>query len=115
MTWYLTLRPPARRPEAIPAQPILDWLAAQPELRQVGPAEFDAADGQPWVHVIVADGDANGNYATGAKAPERVNIVELICAYERDEDWYEALALRIAAHLGWEAFEESIGRRLWVP
>ncbi|SDZ06785.1 hypothetical protein SAMN04487939_11459 [Lysobacter sp. yr284] len=117
MTWYLTLYPPSHRPDPIPARPVLDYLATLPELRRAGPAEFDAADGEPWVHVVVIEARADGGYAraTGAPAPERTNLVELVCAYDASMQWYDLLARRIAAHLDWVAVEAGEERQLWPP
>ena len=115
MTWYLTLYPPPLRPEPIPAQPVIDYLAAQPELRRIEPYEFESAAGQPWLRVIVAETGPGGGYAcaVGAAAPERIDLIELLCAYDSPPDWYEELACRIAAELGWVAVEESAERQIW--
>ncbi len=115
MTWYLTLYPPPQRPEPIPAPPVLDYLAAQPELRRVEAYEFASADGLPWLRVILAETRPGGGYRydAGDAAPERIDLIELLCAYDRPPDWYEALACRIAAELDWVAVEESEERRIW--
>jgi len=115
MTWYLTLSPPPHRPAAIPAQPVIDYLAAQPELRRVEAYEFEGAAGQPWLRVIIAETRPGGgyHYLAGAAAPERIDLVELLCDYGGPPDWYEALACRIAAELDWVAVEEGEARRIW--
>ncbi|BAV95991.1 hypothetical protein [Lysobacter enzymogenes] len=115
MTWYLTLYPPPPRPEPIPAQPVIDYLAAQPELRRSEPYEFESAAGLPWLRVIVAETGPGGGYAyaVGAAAPERIDLVELLCGDGGPPDWYEELACRIAAELDWVAVEESEERQIW--
>ena len=115
MTWYLTLRPPPHRAAPIPTQPVLDYLTAQPELRRADPHQFESVHGQPWVRVIVAATLLGGgyHYFAEAPAPERIDIVELICGDDAPAHWYEALACRIAAHLDWTAVEEGEDRRLW--
>jgi hypothetical protein len=77
-----------------------------PELRQTGPVSFLAADGQPWVAVMMAACSAQGNYATNGEFLPQVNVVELVCSYWGDPAWYYALAAQIAAHLRWSAFED---------
>ena len=115
MTRYLTLYPPPLRPEPIPAQPVIDYLAAQPELRRSEPYEFESAAGLPWLRVIVAETGPGGgySYAVGATAPERIDLVELLCGDGGSPDWYEELACRIAAELDWVAVEESGERQIW--
>ncbi|ROU08106.1 hypothetical protein [Lysobacter enzymogenes] len=117
MTWYLSLSPPPQRPGAIPAPPVLDYLAAQPELRRVEAYEFESADGLPWLRVIVAETLPGGgyHYRAGAPAPQRIDLIELLCGDDAPPQWYEALACRIAAELDWVAVEESEERRIWPP
>jgi len=95
--------------------PLVEFLAAIPELRQSGPVAFQATDGQPWVAVLMAACDPAGNYASDGAFLPRVNVVELICSYSGDPAWYDALAGRIASFLGWSAFEGREGRQVWPP
>ncbi|QWP78108.1 hypothetical protein J5226_06845 [Lysobacter sp. K5869] len=113
MTWYLTLHPPSHRPEAIPSRPVIDYLAGLPELRHSGPDGFESAAGGPWLHVVLAKTVAGGGYASNGEMPERIDLIELLCAYDGPPEWYEALACRIAAELDWIAVEESEERQVW--
>jgi hypothetical protein len=94
---------------------LVEFLAAMPELQQTGPVQFEAAADRPWVHVILANCDPKGNYCTDGTLLPRVNVVELVCPYSGDPTWYDALAGRIAAFLGWSAFEDHEQRQVWPP
>jgi hypothetical protein len=113
VAWYLTIRSDARYSSFVATAPLVEFLAARPELRQTGPVAFQAADGQPWVAVTMAECSPEGNYASDGAFLPRVNVVELVCSHTGDPGWYESLASRIAAFLGWEAVEEHEARRVW--
>ena len=49
VSWYLTITPAAGQPLVAEARPLVEFLAALPELRQTGPVAFEAAPGKPWV------------------------------------------------------------------
>lgn len=112
MTWYLTIYPPAGRPRSVETRSLVDFLASLPELQQTGPISFEAAPGQPWVHVVLASGSPWSYSSDGSFVPQ-IHVVELICSYSWDGAWYDALARRIAAFLGWVAVEESEDRQVW--
>ena len=114
MTWYLTLRSDEQHARSTPSGPLVALLAGWSELRQTGPQAFEGAPGSPWVHVILAFGQGGDYAVTGALLPE-INVVELICSDDADQRWYDALAIRIATFLAWEAVEEAAGRRVWSP
>ena len=113
MSWYLTIRGANDYSRFAATAPLIGFLTAMPELRQTGPVAFQAADGQPWVAVILAVCSPAGNYATDGEFLPRVNVVELVCSYSGDPAWYEALAGQVAGFLGWAAFEDE--RRVWPP
>ena len=115
MSWYLTIRGAPDYSRFAATAPLVEFLAAMPELRQTGPVEFQAADGQPWVAVMMAACDPAGNYASGGASLPRVNVVELVCSYSGDPAWYDALAGRIVGFLGWSAFEDHEGRQVSPP
>lgn len=115
VAWYLTIRSDARYSSFATTAPLFEFLAAVPELRQTGPVEFQSADGQPRVAVMMAACSQEGNYATDGQFHRRVNVVELVCSYSGDPAWYDALAGRIAAFLGWSAFEDHAERQVWPP
>jgi hypothetical protein len=112
MSWYLTIRSAPDSRFAATA-PLVEFLAAMPELRQTGPVAFGPADGQPWVSVILAACSPAGNYASDGAFLPRANVVELVCSYSGDPAWYESLAARIARFLGWSAFADE--RQVWPP
>jgi hypothetical protein len=112
MSWYVTIRGASDHSRYAETAPLVEFLAAMPELRQTGPSAFQAADGQPWVAVILAACGPKGDYAADGVIPQ-VNVVELICSYSGDQAWYDALAGRIAGFLGWSAFDDHEGRQVW--
>jgi hypothetical protein len=86
-----------------------------PELRGTSPGAFGPAVGFPWVAVILASCTPEGNYANDEPPPAFVNVVELVCSDASESTWYDALAGRIAAFLGWSAFEDHNRRQVWSP
>lgn len=94
---------------------LVEFLAAMTELRQIGPVSFQAADGQPWVHLIMAACNSNGGYANDGAFLPQVNVVGLVRPCSGDPAWYDALAGRTAGFLGWSAFEDHEGRQVWPP
>jgi hypothetical protein len=107
VSWYLTIRSDAGYLRFAATAPLIEFLAAMPELRQSGPVAFEAAMGQPWVAVILATCDSDGNYGSSDATPPQVNVVELVCSYSGNPVWYDALANRIAEYLGWSVFDEG--------
>ncbi len=75
---------------------------------QTGPQEFRNATGLPWVVIIMAKADTVGNYAIDETPQPTVNVVELVCG-DRSEEWYQALANRIASFLCWTVVNEHEG------
>lgn len=115
MSWYLIIRGAPDYSRFAATGALVEYLAAMPELRQTGPQSFQAADGQPWVAVMMAACSPEGNYASDGSHLSRVNVVELVCPYSGDPAWYDALAGRIAGFLGWSAFEDHEERQVWPP
>jgi hypothetical protein len=113
VSWYLTIRGASDYSQFAPTAQLVEFLAAMPEFRQTGPVQFEAADGQSLVCVILANCDQRGNYCTDEVFLQRVNVVELVCSYSGEPTWYDALAGRIAAFLGWSAFEDKEERQVW--
>ncbi|QEL16938.1 hypothetical protein [Limnoglobus roseus] len=111
MSWYLTIRGGPDYSRFAATAPLVEFLAAMPELRQTGPRDFQAADGQPWVVVIMAACNPAGGYAIDGEFLPRINVVELVCSDSGDPAWYDALAGRIAEFLEWSAFEGE--RQAW--
>jgi hypothetical protein len=92
---------------------LVEFLATLPELRQTGPVAFEGAPGQPWVSVILAKRGSTGGYHTDGSFIPKIDIVELVCSSSEDSSWYDGLASRIAAFLGWNAYEEHENRLVW--
>jgi hypothetical protein len=111
----LTIRGAPDYSRFAPTAQLTDFLASMPELQQTGLVEFEAADGLPPVYVILVNCSPTGNYCTDANFLPRLNVVELVCSYSGDPTWYEALGGRIAAFLGWSAFEDNEERQVWPP
>lgn len=109
MAWYLTIRSDSRYSQSTAFEPLVTYLLTLPELQQTGPTDFQNVDGEPRVGLIFAMADEKGNYANHGDLPAAINVMELVC-WDGDEEWYESLAYRIAAHLNWEAVEEHCGR-----
>jgi hypothetical protein len=112
MSWYLTIRFDSDYSRAIDARGLVAFLRSLPELTQAGDNAFQAAPGQPWVNVTLAMGD-RGSYAVPGQPLASVNLVDVVCSDGHDASWYDALAGRIAAFLGWEALVEHAGRVVW--
>ncbi len=115
MSWYLTIRADASYSRFAATVPLVEFLAAMPELRQTSPAAFQAADGQSRVTIMLAACDSAGSYASDGASLPKFNVVELICSSFGDPAWYDALAGRIAAFLGWSVFEDHEARQVWPP
>ncbi len=115
MSWYLTITPAVGQAPVAEAQPLVDFLADLPELRQTGPVAFEGAPGQPWVSVVLAKTGPTGGYASDGSFIAAIDIVELVCSDAGDASWYDRLAGRIAAFLGWVAVEEHENRQVWPP
>jgi len=114
MAFYLTIRSDEACSRWSATDPLVAFLRGLSELRQTAPLAFEGAPGAPWVAVILAASE-RGNYASDGSWTQRVNVVELVCSDEGDPAYYEALAAKIAAFLGYEAVEEASGRRVWPP
>jgi hypothetical protein len=115
VSWYLTIRSDGRYSRYAATAPLVEFLAAMPELRQTGVVAFEAAAGQPWVAVVLATCNPAGNYASDGAFVPAVNVVELVCSDSDDPAWYEALAGRIAGFLGWTACNDHEQRQVWPP
>lgn len=115
MFWYLTIRSDDDYSMSVATAPLVEFLAAMPELQQTGPVAFESATGQPWVAIVLAQCSPAGNYASDGTFVPFVNVVELVCSDTGDPTWYEALSGRIAAFLGWSAFEDHEERRVFPP
>lgn len=115
MTWYLTLRGADDYSRMADTGVVLSWLLACPQLQQSGLQSFRAAEGWPWLEVVLAQADAQGNYHTSAAQPDRINVIEFICSSHAPTVDAEALACQLARHLGWGVHEDSEGRRLCAP
>lgn len=115
MSWYLIIRGDPDYSRFTATAPLVEFIAAMPEVRQTGPVTFEAAAGQPWVAIVLAVCDPTGNYASDGVFLPRVNMVELVCSGSGDPAWYDTLAGRIADFLGWSAFEDHEERQVWPP
>jgi hypothetical protein len=112
VSWYLTITPSHGQPNA-DTRLLVEFLSGLPELRQNGSVAFEGAPGQPWVDVILAKNGPSDGYSSDGSFIPFIDIVELVCSDSEDEIWYERLAGRIAAFLGWPAIEEHGGRQVW--
>jgi hypothetical protein len=115
VSWHLTIRSDAAYSRSTVTRDLIELLSDIRELRQSGPASFEAASGTPWLSLVVATADPAGCYTIDGPPQPLVNLVELVCSTNEDATWYDALASRIASALGWEAVEEHEGRRVWPP
>ena len=115
MSWYLTIRGAPDYSQFAATAPLVEFLAMMPELRQIGTASFQAADGQPWVSVMMFVCDKQGSYISYKALLPQINVVEVVCSCSCDPSWYEDLAGRIAGFLDWSAFEDYEERQVWPP
>lgn len=115
MSRYLTIAPSAGQPSIADTRLVVEFLKSLPELQQTGPVEFAGVSGLPWVRVILAKISLAGGYASDGAFIPVINIVEMVCSDSSEADWYDLMAGRIAAFLGWTAVEEHEGRQIWPP
>jgi hypothetical protein len=113
MSWYLTITPPAGQAQIADTRKVVELLSSIPELHQTGPMTFGTVAGQPWMSVILAKRNRTGGYSTDGASLGSIDIVELVCSHTGDTAWYDSLAVRIAASLGWIAVEEHEDRLVW--
>ena len=109
MWWYLTIRADPNYSRAVETDALVEFLRSLPELIQTETNTFSNAPGQPWVSLTLAD-SRDGSYADHGERHPFVNLVDVVCSDEYDGGWYDALAARIAAFLGWEALEATADR-----
>jgi len=114
MSWYLTIRSDSTYSRTADPDALVVFLRSLPELVQTGVNSFSGAVGQPWAHLTLAMSKC-GSFANHDRSLLTINLVEVVCSYEHSESWYDALAGRIAAFLGWEALDEHAGRIVWPP
>lgn len=115
LSWYLTIRGAADYSLYTATAPLVEFLAAMPDLRQTTPVTFEAADERPWTAVMLGVSDSAGCYAAEGAFLPRVNVVELTCSNSADPSWYLELAGRIADFLAWSAFNDHEERQVWPP
>lgn len=115
MTWYLTIRSDEDYSQYVATASLVEFLTSLSELQATGPATFRTTSGWPWMQLILAKcGPGSIGYQVRDDiAPPWINIVELVCTDYNVPDWYDRLAGRIAAHLGWSAHEDHAGRQVW--
>jgi hypothetical protein len=113
VSWYLTIRSDSRYSQLTTTAELVEFLAAIWGLRQTGLMAFQAAEGSPWVSVVLAKCGPEGSYSVGEEFLPQINVVELVCSEYSDPAWYDALASRIAEFLGWSAFEDHPRRQVW--
>lgn len=113
MSWYLTIRGDSDYSRYTATAPLVEFLSAIPELRQVDPVTFETVNGQPWACIVLAMCDRNGSYASHGAFVPQINVVEIVCSYSYDPAWYDTLASRIAELLSWSAFEDHSERQVW--
>jgi hypothetical protein len=111
MSWYITIRSDPDYGRTADPNTIAAFLRTLP-LVQSGVNTFMSAPGQPWVSITLAMSN-QGSYADRGVPLAAINVVDMVCSYEHDESWYDALASRIAAVLGWEAVDENAERKIW--
>ncbi len=106
MTWYLTIRSDASYSRTVATDSIVQFLSELPELEQIDGNTFQSVS-TPWVLVLMAQCDAEGNYSSDGQLCPEINVIELACSISGDAEWYEALACRIAQHVGWEVIHDE--------
>lgn len=120
MTIYLQIRSDTGHSRSVTLEWLVLAIASWPQLQQRGADQtaFQVVrDGVPCASLQAFSCSSDGSYAIrrGAPPPERVNLLELWFAYEENVNsaWYEALAVRLAQLLGWEAWgEDDDGRKV---
>lgn len=113
MSWYITIRP-HQALAVSDTQVLVGFLRTVPELQQVSPVSFSTVAGQPWIDLTLAMAAEDGSWVNDGSFIAQFNRVELACSgSDPRQDWYDALAARIAEFLGWVAEEEHAERVIW--
>ncbi|MGW2084741.1 hypothetical protein [Streptomyces sp. NPDC001880] len=103
---YLAVRSDLSHSGSVPTDVVVDCLDSMPGLRKTDLVFYEAEGGLGRVHVTIAACDSAGNYAAHrGRAPQRANLVELVCCSADGLRAAQALATRIADTLGWEVVD----------
>jgi len=113
MSWYITLRADPTYSQSVPTQRITDFLLQYPNVAQTSPVDFTFQDTNYIISIILALSDVAGNYNTNKQFIPEINVVELVVPYTAPPAPYESLAVALATHLGWNAFEDNEDRQIW--
>jgi hypothetical protein len=121
MTIYLAIRSDSMHSLSISLGQLVERLSPWPELRRAEAELFEVIRaGTPRACLNAFACSSEGNYAvfSNDSPPMQVNLIELRYPYEECEHgaWYDALAIRVAHSLGWEAWgidEDGNDLQLW--
>jgi hypothetical protein len=111
--WQLLLRAAPPRPAFVSTSPVIMFLQEWPELVHASPLVFRAAPDHPWISLRLRH--------SGAAPAQRdqytaiIDRIEIECADQHARGYYEQLAGRLAAYLGWTAWTEPGQRIVWPP
>lgn len=121
MTIYLAIRSDSMHSRSTSFDQLVERLGAWPELRRAEAELFEVVRAEtPRAYLNAFACSSEGNYAVfrNHQAPVQVNLIELRYHYEECEHgaWYEALAIRVAQSLAWEAWgvdDDGNDLQLW--
>ncbi len=112
---FLNVRSDAKYGRYLDATEVTHWISGLPGVTRSGSNRFSGSVGGAPLQLIVVQCDARGNWAGGGDDGAPVNLIELRCDDADDtlREGYEALAVVIASHFGWEVADNREGTVLW--
>lgn len=103
---YVVVRGASGFSETAAGADVAGFLEQRGSLVRRGPATFAACSGTPWMEVVLARADDEGNYVVTGGPLGDVNVVEIV-TMEAHVQAASVLAGEIAGFLGWAVFEET--------
>lgn len=103
---YISILPPSGWNTLSDTERLIAFLREQPELKQINAMSFGATDGWPWVDIAILKANSTDSWASDGIFNPQFNRVEMVCSDTEPYQWYEALAVKIAEFLQWDAVEE---------
>ena len=116
MDRFLSIRSDARYSRYLDATEVIRWISALPGMSRSGLNRFSRYEGDHPLQILAVRCDETGNWPRGSER-EPVNLIELRCddSDEALRAGYEAVAVVIAGHFGWEVADSREGSVLWKP
>lgn len=104
---YISILPLSEWPILLDTNRLIDFLIAQPQLRQINAMSFGNAEGQPWLNITMVEARSPSSWWSDDKFRPQFNLVEIVCDGNEPQQSYDDLAARIAEFLQWNVVEEK--------